>query len=131
MSAGAFTTARYEVTPAIGAPVAAARVTNCRVQPETLSMTIATVANAASVDALTPGLTRAVVSASARRRGIIRCRGVRIRFTAALPAGYKSGTIIFLPWMRFGTWSAFVNNDSGVYLTVPIELVGTRSGTVS
>lgn len=132
MSAGAFVTARYEAVAAVAGPPAVPAITvSCRVQPETLALTIGGVANASSANALSAGFPRAIVSASSRRKGIIRTRGVRIRFTGALPAGYKAGTIIFLPWMVISTFAPIAFGQTGVYQTLPIEVVGTRPGTIS
>lgn len=132
MSAGAFSLARYEVTTSVaGPPAIPAVVTSIRVQPETLTLAFGTITNASSTLALSPGYPRAVVSASSRRRGIIRARGVRIRFTATPPTGYKPGVIIFLPWLVISTFNQLTPGLAGTYLTVAVELLSTRSGSVT
>lgn len=133
MSSGLFNTnARYEVFPAGTTAAQPAIVTTCRVQPETLALVLNGVANAAAAGAITIGLPRATISASGRRRGIIRARGVRVRFTGTTtPAGYKPNGIIFLPWMVSATFNALPASSVGTYLGQPVELVGVRVGSVT
>lgn len=136
MSAGAFSNVNYEVRAAqVGPPIVSQIVTSIKTQPETVGLVVNGVNNIASPGALTSGYPTATVSASSRKKGIVRARGVRVRFSGAapggLPQGYKAGTSIFLPWFVAGTWSAISKNMTGTYLTLAVEVLGVRAGTVS
>lgn len=131
MSAGAFVLARYEVLPAVaGPPAIASVVTTVRTQPETVAAIIATVSNNAPTAGLTPSYPRALVGASSRRRGIVRTRAVRIRFTNTLPPGYKAGTIITIPWLLSASFNTFTDGAAGQYIGLAVELVGKREGSI-
>jgi hypothetical protein len=92
------------------------------VQPETLTLTLNSVANAAPTGTVdTKG--RAKVSGSRRSYGA-HARKVTIRLTAAGPSG-EVGSIISLPWLSFGTFEALPESATGTYNTSACILVGT------
>lgn len=123
MSAGGFINSKYELTA--GSEI---RV-RIRVQPETLSLTVDSTANAAPAGALTPNYPSARVSGSRRTIGISP-RMVRFKFTGASPASYKGGeSILSVPALTPEFFELCVPGATGTYSvagsTAEIEVVGT------
>lgn len=93
-----------------------------RIQPETISLTLGGVANAApaGTGAVLPS---AQVSQGARSFGI-NARKVSIRLTAAL-TGYQSGSVIRVPWLSDTTFDALTPKvTTGTYLGTACIVVG-------
>lgn len=107
MSKGAFTRAKYLMSK--GGAVALVRV-----QPETETLTIDGVVNDQATGAATyPYLVR--VGGGKREIGC-RTRLVGFKFReASVPPGYKSGTIIYLPWFQPSTFSPITEGLEGFY----------------
>lgn len=117
MSAGAFQYSKYEID--------SGGIYRIRVQPETLALVLNSTTNLApSSDISGVGTVR---TGAGNRSFGIRPRLVSIRFTVALPDGYKAGGIIRLPWLVFSGWSALANGMTGTYLGEAVELV-SRTG---
>lgn len=119
MSAGAFDVTNYELDNGDIQPI--------RVQPETLALTIEGTANAAPTGAQTNG--NLVRVSGGRRRIGIKARSVRVKFTAAPPAGgYLAGQIISLPILTKTLYDLIPNaGGTGTYLGVAIRVVGKSS----
>lgn len=122
MSAGAFEDGRYQTTqtPAVIVPIL--------VQPETKDLVIDGVSNAypaGPVDAFPS----AQVSKGARSIGI-NSRVVTVKFTGALPSGYKADSPITLPWFVDSTFGAIKRGQTGTYLSSAITVVGKRAEKV-
>ena len=115
MSAGEFTTSRYEAGADNGGGIY-----SIRVQPETLALALGGTDNDPPAGAANqPIATRA--RKSAREYGV-GARAVQLRFTAAAPAGY-SGDEVTVPIMTPDLFAAAVPKTVGVYLAVPVEVV--------
>lgn len=114
MSSGAFENGKYESNET-GA------VHRVRVQPETKALVLGGATNAYPV-AAAEGKPSAQVGSGKRSIGI-NTRTVSIRLTAAL-AGYKSGSVITLPWFVPATFNAMSDSATGTYLATACELVG-------
>ena len=114
MSAGAFETGRYESSETGG-------IHAVRVQPETKALEIDGTDNAYPADPV-DAKPSAQVSKGKRSIGI-NCRTVSIKLTAAL-AGYKTGSVIVLPWFTESTFGGLSNGQTGTYLATACELVG-------
>ena len=116
MSAGSFVNSRYQSDEG--------GVYAIRVQPETLTLTIAGATNAAPAGEIDQeGLAR--VSGGRRRIGI-KARNVRFRFTEA-PAsgGYEVGEVLTLPILTQATYNAIPRaGGTGTYLGAAIAVVG-------
>jgi hypothetical protein len=120
MSAGAFENGKYESNGTSG-------IHAVRVQPETKALTIGGVANAYPAGAI-DAKPSAQVGRGKRSIGI-NCRTVSIRLTAAL-TGYKSGSVIVLPWFVPSTFDALTVGSTGTYLATACEVVGTTAEKV-
>lgn len=122
MSAGGFQLSRYELTAGteIRVPI--------RVQPETLTLTVANTANSAPAGTVTPNYPSARVSGGRRGIGIF-ARLVRFTFTATPPAGYKAGEILTLPALTPEFFELCSRGATGTYTvngsSVAIVVVGT------
>lgn len=107
MSAGAFVKTKYKSNGGL--------VFGVLVQPETLGLVLATLTNATTADPQGPGLPRALVSGSRRRRGVF-TRMVRFRFTTTIPTGYLGGnSILSLPILTQSMWEALDDESEGTY----------------
>ena len=107
MSAGDFLSSFYELDGGQIAPV--------RIQPETLSLTLNTVANTAPAGPATAGLPSAKVSGTRRSFGI-NARKVRVRFTGTLPPGYSGGKdTISLPVLQTSVFNGYTKGQTGTY----------------
>lgn len=118
MSSGSFVRSRYETNQGSVAPI--------RIQPETLGLTLATVANTAPTEALTPGFPSAKVSGSRRQIGLS-ARRVRIEVTAAGTSGLSVGSIIALPWLRQATYEAIPDGATGTYNGATVLFLGRQA----
>jgi hypothetical protein len=115
MSAGVFQLARYQGD-------VSTQVFNVRVQPETLSATIATVANASATAASTiPG--RLKTSAGRKTAGL-RPRRVTLSWTAAPPANYKAGSTVRVLALTPAFFAACTIGATGTYLGAAVQVVG-------
>lgn len=117
MSAGAFENGFYAADNG--------DIFSCKTQPETDALSINNVVNAQAAGPRTVAQ-RARLSGSRRKLGC-RARSVRIRFSDAVPEGYKPDSIIELPVYQksiYDGYAALGEGATGVYLTLPIELVG-------
>ena len=111
MSAGAFELKKYSSDAAV--------VYNIRVQPETtlFSAQAPTIAGAVTAEP------SAIAKGS--RRGIgVNARNVRIRFTAAPPAGYATGQTLTVPIFSLAAYAAIKKGDAVTYLGVAAIVVG-------
>lgn len=115
MSAGEFTTSRYEAGTDNGGGIY-----SIRVQPETLLLTLGGTANDPPAGAANQPIA-ARARKGAREYGV-GARAVRLRFTAAPPTNY-SGDEVTVPLMTPDLFAAAVPGTVGVYLTVPVEVV--------
>jgi len=114
MSSGPFTDTRYAAD--------SGDVYGITVQPETLSLTIATVANdppAGPVDQ--PVLAR--VSGSRRGYGVF-ARTARVRVTAAGTSGLTIGSVITLPLLNGDIYDVARKPNTGTYNTATVAVVG-------
>jgi hypothetical protein len=114
MSSGPFETGKYESSETGG-------IHAVRVQPETKALAIANQANAYPTDPI-DAKPSAQVGKGKRSIGI-NCRTVSIKLTASL-TGYKSGSVIVLPWFVESTFAALANGMTGTYLGTACEVVG-------
>lgn len=110
MSAGAFTVSKYESDGGDIHPI--------RVQPET----IAAFANAAPAGAVSSDIS-AVVSLTRRQRGL-RPRYISVKFTAAPPDGYATGTVYKLPILTEAVFDGLNIGGTGTYLGTACVIVG-------
>lgn len=110
MSAGAFVLTKYQADDDSIHPI--------RVQPET----VAAFSNAAPAGAVTSSIS-AVVSLTRKQRGL-RPRYISVKFTGALPDGYKEGTIYRLPILSPTVYDGLNIGGTGTYLGSPVEIVG-------
>lgn len=120
MSAGAFENGKYASNGTGG-------VHKIRVQPETKALTIDGVANAYPAGGV-DSKPSAQVGKGKRSIGI-NARTVSIKLTAAL-TGYKSGSVITLPWFVASTFDDLTVGATGTYLATACELVGTSAEKV-
>lgn len=120
MSAGAFTETKYQAEDGYVYPI--------RVQPETVSLTIGGKANDAPAGSIAPAAGFVRVSGGKRTYGITP-RKIAIRFTGALPSGYKAGTIYRIPVLDPANYASYISPklQTGTYLSQPILVVG-KSG---
>lgn len=117
MSAGAFTTSKYEASYGD-------EIHPIRVQPETIAAQIGSVANAApSGDATSP--ISCSVSRSNRQIGL-RARLVRLTYTAEnAPDGYDDrGGIITIPALTETFYDAAIKGTPATYLTKTMSVSG-------
>lgn len=122
MSAGSFTNTFYETSEENGGFILRARV-----QPETLSAEINSVANAgAEGPADAPG--SATISQGRRTAGV-NMRYVTLRWTGDPPAGYD-GLTARIPVLTPATFAAWTLGETGTYLSTAVEVVGRNGETV-
>ena len=84
------------------------------VQPETLSLTLAGVANAEGAGPLPANLPSVSVSKGRRTNGV-NARLVRFRFTGTLPSGYLMNGVISLPVLTPAAFAAYSKGTTGTY----------------
>ena len=86
-----------------------------RVQPETLTLTLDGVANAAPTGSIAVGVPSAKVSGSRRAIGV-NARLVRFRITDATPPpGYAANSIISLPVLTISAFQSYGKAQTGTY----------------
>lgn len=105
MSKGGFNTVAYEADNGAFLPI--------KVQPETLSLTLNSVANTAPVNAPNDTYGSVRVGGGNRQLGI-KARWVSFRFDTA-PTGYKQDQIIRLPVLQKATYTSFSKGQTGTY----------------
>lgn len=116
MSAGIFTKTQY-------AGDGGARIYAIRVQPETLALTIGTVANAAPAGPVTE-IVSAKVSGGRRTSGLS-ARKVRVEFSGtSAPVGYEASGTITLPILSPTVYAGINKGATGTYLGSPIVVLG-------
>lgn len=122
MSSGAFTTAFYETSEENGS-----FVLRCRVQPETLSATIAETANAGvEGPANAPG--SATISQGRRTAGV-NMRYVTLRWTGDPPDDYDGDTVR-IPVLDPAVFAEWTLGATGTYLGTACEVVGRVGETI-
>jgi hypothetical protein len=115
MSAGIFQFAKYETE--------SGEVVRVRAQPESLALTLNSVANAESADAVTiQGIFP--LNLGGRRRKPFSARYVAVQFTAAAPTGYKASSVCKVPVYSKATYSGLATGQTGTYLGVAVKVVG-------
>lgn len=122
MSAGNFVDAKYEDD--------AGNIYDCRVQPETLDLTLNGAQNAIPTGAADQALS-ARMTGSRRKYGA-RARSVRVRFTATPPEGYDANSVIELPILRPDRYQTMksVKKPTGTYLGVAVVGIGFTGESV-
>lgn len=99
-----------------------------RIQPETLTLSVGGVANAAAAGPAGSPIS-AQVSQSKRSKGL-NARTVTFKFTPASPAGYLVNSPITLPWLAgVGDFDNFKAGDPISYQGGSGEIVGTTAET--
>lgn len=115
MSAGQFIRTRYQSNEID-------RIYPCRVQPETVDLTIDGVSNA-PISALATEPASARMKGSRRDLGV-NARSVRIAFTGTPPAGYSAGKVLSVPVLTPSLFDSIARGQVGTYLGAAIEVVG-------
>lgn len=122
MSAGEFSTSKYQCSADNGSYILA-----CRVQPETLAATIDSVANDAPTGAVNaPG--SATISQGRRSAGV-NMRYVTLEWTGTKPTNY-SGDTVRIPVLKPETFAAWTLGSTGTYLSQNVKVVGRNNETV-
>jgi len=117
MSAGPFVDSKYQAAAENGGGVH-----YIKIQPETLALTIATVANSAPAAAQNSKLS-ATVNGSTRRRGLHAAK-IYFKFSSTTPDGYLAGSILSLPALNKNILAAADKGVTGTYLGQAIVVVG-------
>jgi len=104
MSNGAFTNSKYETNDGNVVPI--------KLQPETLTLTVAGTANAAPAGAVDAGWPSADVSRSRRAIGI-HCRSISVKVTTPA-SGYEDNGLIRVPIMTASVWDGAVKGAAVV-----------------
>jgi len=115
MSSGSFKISKYETNNG--------DVVSCRVQPETLAMTIGGTANGAVSGGVQAGWPSALLRGGRTEAGII-ARKVRIGIPEGGegPDGY-SGAPVYVPILSESLWAAATKGDTVTYLGSTWELL--------
>lgn len=111
MSAGQFTLAKYQSD--------AGRTYNIRVQPETQAFS-----GQAGVIAAAVSEEPSAIAKGSRRGFGVNARSVRVRFTAAPPAGYAPDQILTIPIFTLAAYAALTKGEEITYLGVAGIVVG-------
>lgn len=99
-----------------------------RIQPETLTLQVAGVTNAAATGPAGSPIS-AQVSQSKRALGL-NARTVTFKFTPTAPTNYKAESPITLPWLAgVGDFDTFKAGDAISYLEGTGEVIGTSAET--
>lgn len=121
MSNGSFTSSRYLSTKT-------GLIHPIRVQPETLTLVVNGVTNAAPAGAIANPIS-AQVSQGKRSLGL-NARTVTVKFPAPGTSGYKADSPISLPWLNGDTaFNAFAKGQAVTYQGLTGEVVGTSAET--
>ena len=118
MSAGEFTTSKYQAT------YDAAAVHPIRVQPETIAAAIGATTNAPPPEAVTNPIS-ARVTLTRRELGL-RARYVTLQASttvADVPDGYKPGGITRIPSLDDAFYAAAIKGATCTYLTKPFTVI--------
>lgn len=102
-------------------------VYRCRVQPETLALTLNAVANAATADPVDQEVT-ARMRGSRRQFGIT-ARKVSLEFTGVLPTGY-SGDPVEVPIMQKTVFDGITTGQTGTYLGADVAVISKTNEQV-
>lgn len=125
MSAGVRLNTVYESGAGLFFPIS--------IQPETLTVTLNTVANTAPANPAGAGLPSATVSRGRRANGV-NTRLVRFKFTGTPPAGYKPDSPIAVPVLQASVFAAYGKSQTGTYTLngtdYAIAYVGKTAETV-
>ena len=104
-----------------------------RVQPETVGLTINSVANAQAAGPLPPNLPSVSVSKGRQSNGV-NARLVRITFTNTIPPGYLPTGTISLPVLTSAAFAAYSPGQTGTYsiegTAYDVEVVGRTPETI-
>lgn len=119
MSAGEFTRTRYQTD--------SGSILRCRVQPETLALTIGGTANSAPASQVDD---EGSVLISSRRRNGVNARYVSLAWTGSPPAGYKEGVNVRVPVLQKSTFDAWALDATGTYLGAGVRLAGKTNEKV-
>jgi hypothetical protein len=122
MSAGSFVPTKYQASDENGSGIY-----GIRVQPETLALTINSVANDPPAGAITSRV--AARTSGSRRAYGVHASKVTFRFVTA-PAGYKQDSPISLPLLNVDIREQAVFGQAGVYLGVAIVVIGKSSEVI-
>lgn len=107
MSAGSPEIVSYESGSGLFFPIS--------IQPETQTLTLNSVANAAPANPIGAGLPSASVSRGRRSNGV-NARLVRFRFNSATtPPGYKVDGTLTVPVLQAATFAAYGKGQTGTY----------------
>lgn len=113
MSAGEFIRAKYQANNG--------DIYECRVQPETLLLTLNAISNdepAGDINMSTTARTR-----GSRRRFGVTARKVTLAWTGSPPSGYKDDELISVPVMTSATFDSYDKGQTGTYLGAAVEFV--------
>lgn len=115
MSAGAFTTSRYESD--------SGGIFRIRVQPETLAADIDSISNGPPAGAINQPVS-AKARGNKREYGVI-ARTVTLEFTGTPPTGYLGSNVI-VPCLTPDTYQFWTETleKTGTYLSAPVKVVG-------
>lgn len=122
MSSGAFVATKYQANDENGSGIY-----GIKVQPETLGLTINTVANTAPAGAITSRV--AARTSGSRRAYGVHASKVSFRFVTA-PAGYKQDSPISLPLLNTNIREQAVFGQTGTYLGTGIVVIGKSSEVI-
>lgn len=119
MSAGSFVESTY-------ASGDGSQIHRCRIQPETLGLTIGGTANTAPAGAVNNA--KGVRMTGGRSRLTIGARGVGIRFETEGDAGYEVGSTTYVPWLNPATFYGVLEpqNQTGTYNGATVTVIGNR-----
>lgn len=124
MSSGEFNYVKYETNKGLVVPV--------KIQPETLTLTLNSVANTGGTGTITVGAPSARVGGSKKQIGI-NARTVTVRLTAdgtGENAQMKKGSLIRLPVFLAATYDAYTKGDVGTYKGIAVEYAGHSAENV-
>lgn len=121
MSAGVFTRTQYQLRNG--------SIARIRVQPETLSATFDTTANAAPAGAPTAGLPTVYARKPERVYGI-GARTVTLFFTGTLPDGY-SGDPLTIPVLQSAVFDGIAEGGPATYLGAPAQVLSKRAENIT
>jgi hypothetical protein len=121
MSSGAFSDSKYETS--------AGHIHPCRVQPETLSLTLGGTANAAPTGAVDRE-TSAYMSSSTRRLGV-NARTVRLAWDGDPPDGYEANATLTVPILTPALFNTISRGTTGTYLGANVKVTGTTNEKIN
>lgn len=118
MSTGAFVESRYQNGLDGG-------IHPIRVQPETLTLNIGGVANAAPAGPVDNALR--AFSGSRRRRGAVNARKVGLLITASGANGYEEGSTVYVPVLVAANLASYLipANQTGTYNGATVRVIGS------